>query len=127
MAQSKTLRDFQKVLGGLIWVCLVTKKRRRNICDGEKYYENNDYFNAVRCYFKVASKNHVEAIYSLGYCYYHGQGVELNYIDAFKYYSRAANMGHAKALERLGVCYAEGAGVECDDDEVIRCWEQAVR
>lgn len=51
----------------------------------------------------------------------------MNYVEAFKYYICAANMGHTKALERLGVCYAEGEGVECDDDEAIRCLEQAVR
>lgn len=93
--------------------------------EGETYYDRGDYSNAVTCYLKASKKNHVDAIYSLGFCYYYQKGVELNYREAFKYFCQAADMGHIKSQLMVGICYAQGAGVAINENEAIRYWTMA--
>lgn len=48
---------------------------------GEAYWSGEDgieqdYKKAVECYTKAADEGHLESIYSLGFCYANGLGIE---------------------------------------------------
>lgn len=93
--------------------------------EGETYYDRGDYSNAVKCYLKAAKKNHPDAIYSLGFCYYYQKGIELDYREAFRYFCQAADMGHVKSQLMVGICYVKGDGVTINENEAIRYWTMA--
>ncbi|SDN96923.1 TPR repeat [Prevotella communis] len=53
---------------------------------------DNAYEKAFLLYKKAAVMNYYWAFYSLGNCYYYGQGTEKNYTHAFRWYSRIADI-----------------------------------
>ena len=63
-----------------------------------------------------------DAIYTLGLCYYEGDGVAKDYVEAVKWFRKAAERGHASAQRNLGVCYKNGEGVEKDYAEAYAWW-----
>jgi TPR repeat protein len=55
-----------------------------------------------------------KAMTGLGYCYWAGQGVELDPAQALAWYRKGAEAGDGQAMANLGVCYQQGIGVEPD-------------
>ena len=51
----------------------------------------------VKWFRKAAELGHAGAMSDLGYCYYHGFGVEYDPKMAFQWYMRAADNGHPDA------------------------------
>lgn len=70
------------------------------------YYGRNgktqDYEEAVNWYNKAAEQGHAAALYSLGYCYENGEGVDLDEGEAFEWYLKAAERGHLKSQAEVG-------------------------
>ncbi|MBP5544012.1 MAG: SEL1-like repeat protein [Kiritimatiellae bacterium] len=62
---------------------------------------------------------------SLGYCYYHGRGVEENAEEAVKWYRKAVEQGNASAQNNLGNCYYKGSGVEKNAEEAVKWYRKA--
>jgi len=48
---------------------------------------------------------------TLGFCYFHGQGVPQDYAEAFRWYRKAADQGDSGAQSFLSVRYFKGQGV----------------
>lgn len=58
-----------------------------------------------------------DAQYSLGWAYYHGEGVVRDLREAVRWYALAAEQGHADAQCNLGWCYYRGEGVSREESE----------
>ncbi|KAF0486653.1 SEL1 protein [Gigaspora margarita] len=53
-----------------------------------------------------------EQLFTLGYNYRHGIGVEKDEKKAFEYYMKAAELGNSDAMQNVSNCYYYGNGVE---------------
>lgn len=78
---------------------------------GERYYEAQDYAEAVKWYRKAAEQGVGEAQRMLGNCYYLGHGVPKDYDEAVQWYRNAIAQGNVNAMIGLGVCYENSNGV----------------
>ena len=93
--------------------------------EGLRYYNSQNYEEAVKWWFKAAEQGHDYAKFNLGCCYYNGEGVSQNYEEAAKWYRKAAEQGHAIAQCELGVCYECGYGVSQNFKEAVRLYHLA--
>lgn len=94
---------------------------------GDKAYFDENYVEAVIWYVKAAEQGHAEAQYSLGVCYYSGQGVAKDYKQAVYWYGKAAEQGHMLAQNNLGVRYDSGQGVEKDYTQAVFWYRKAAK
>lgn len=76
--------------------------------------ENPDLQAAGKWYQKAADRDHLLAMYHLGYLYQTGSGVKKDLNKAFKLLQKAADRGHPGALDSLAAMYENGLGVEKD-------------
>ena len=75
----------------------------------------------ARTYYAAAEKGDAEAQFSLGKCYFRGEGVKEDKAEAVKWFRKSAEQDNAKAQNNLGLCYYEGEGVKKDKTEA-RIW-----
>ncbi len=80
---------------------------------------------AFAYYYEAAMKGHVEAMYTVGRCYYFHIGVEENQSLAFAFYLQAAEQKYPEALYAVGCCYMQGQGVAEDVGKALEYNEQA--
>ena len=67
-----------------------------------------------------------EAIYNMGYDYYHGtDGCRQDYKKALELYHRAGELGHAMAYCNIGYAHQYGKGVEVDKKKTDHYYELA--
>ena len=74
------------------------------------YGKNNviqNYESAVYYYRLAAEAGFAKAQNSLGYCYYHGNGVEYDKDIALNWYLKAAEKGNADGMRNVGIYYEE--------------------
>ena len=89
------------------------KEEIKKIVDlAEDYYrgrngKSKDYKKAVANYLIAAEAGDAFSLYSLGWCYEKGQGVEQSTQEAEKWYRKAAAQGESKAKERLKILEEE--------------------
>lgn len=76
-------------------------------------------------YMAAAERGDAVAQAELGYCYYYGLGVTVNYYEAVKWYRKAAAQNNAMALNNLGYCYEKGKGVTKDEYESTKWYRKA--
>lgn len=87
--------------------------------------EKGEYNEAFKCYSYTAERGHLSGQFNLAYCYFYGEGTEVNHELTVKWYKIAAEKGHAKAQNSLAWCYYEGTGVEKNYEEAIKWWTEA--
>jgi TPR repeat protein len=98
---------------------------------GDFYYSggpgiDKDYAESIKWYTKSALQGNVEAMYSLGWAYYSGEGATVNMLRAKDWFERAAAQQHKKACRNLGnILYGGVGGVAKDPSRAIALWEQA--
>ncbi|HRQ20008.1 MAG TPA: tetratricopeptide repeat protein [Ferruginibacter sp.] len=68
-------------------------------------YQAEKFEEARKEYLKAATQGHVAAMYSLGYMYENGQGVDPDYSEAIHWYRKAIAGGHIDAMIGLGIMY----------------------
>lgn len=68
---------------------------------GDKYYEANDYAQAVNWFQKAAEQGEAEAQFRLGRCYEGGLGVAKDYNKAIFWYDKAVAQNHMLAKDIL--------------------------
>jgi TPR repeat protein len=78
--------------------------------DGEEVVKQ-DLKKAVHWFKLAALKGDIGARRELGYCYFHGKGVKINYLKAIYFYRLAASKNDPMAFYNLGLCYKAGDGV----------------
>ncbi|KAF0529897.1 calmodulin-dependent protein kinase [Gigaspora margarita] len=64
-------------------------------------------------------------LFSLGYNYQNGIGVEKDEHKAFFYYQKSADMGDAQGTRGVGYCYQNGIGVEKDEHKAFIYYQKA--
>jgi Sel1 repeat len=92
---------------------------------GLKCYSIEDYKEAVKWFRKAAEQGQTDAQYSLGECYYEGNGIARDDKEAVKWFRKAAEQGQADAQYSLGECYYEGNGVARDNIEAFKWFRKA--
>lgn len=83
------------------------------------------YDEAVNLFLIAAKEGNHQAQGALGYCYYYGRGVDVNYTEAVHWYFEAASYGIDYAQNGLGMCYMNGKGVEQNYKEAVRWYSAA--
>lgn len=92
---------------------------------GEHHYYEKEYVEAVKWLRKAAEQGYVDAQWLLGFCYYHGQGVECDLTETVKWYRKAAEQGHIHSQYELGDCYFSARGVDRDLAEAVKWYRKA--
>ena len=80
---------------------------------------------ALKWYRKAAENKDKDAQYSLGLCYYQGDGVQQDFAEAFKWFKKAAENEDKEAQHSLGLCYYRGNGVQQDFAEAFKWFKKA--
>ena len=91
----------------------------------EDYYhgrngKSKDYKKAVANYLIAAKARDAFSLFSLGWCYEKGQGVEQSTQEAEKWYRKAAAQGESKAKERMKILKAEAEAKRNAEEEKKR-------
>lgn len=95
--------------------------------DLAKLYEHDkDFENANRWYKKAVRKENPNAIFSLGYNYFYGRGLEQNYAKALELFRKSAEIDYPPAQNALGKFYQDGLIVEKDYNKAREYFEKAV-
>ncbi|MCK4587595.1 MAG: sel1 repeat family protein [Gammaproteobacteria bacterium] len=68
---------------------------------GKELYLNQQYGQAVNILLPLAQQGHLNAQYTIGYMYHHGQGLPRNEKESTRWITMAAARGHLKAQEAL--------------------------
>lgn len=74
---------------------------------------------------KSLSRGLAEAQNTMGWHYYHGDGVKRDYEEAFKWFQKAANLGEPSAQFNIGMMYASGTGTKQDFAEAAKWYRKA--
>ena len=93
--------------------------------EGLRYYNSQNYEEAVKWWFKAAEHGHDYAQFNLGCCYCNGEGVSQNYEEAVKWFRKAAEQGQDAAQCKLGCCYFDGEGVSQNYEEAAKWFRKA--
>ncbi len=93
--------------------------------DGSRGFEQ-DFTKAVNCYKLAAEKGCRQAQENLGYCYYYGRNMPVDYKKAFHYFALGAFDGHLISLYKIGDMYQNGYYVEKNPEEAFRIWSRCL-
>lgn len=107
----KRLLSLSMVLFLLFSLSACEKKGGEERTEGDRYYENGDYANALSAYRQDAKRGDSHALLGLCRMYEEGNGVRENDKLAFQYCMQSARLGDTAAQKRLGVMYYKGTGV----------------
>jgi uncharacterized protein YcfL len=78
---------------------LETQEKRFQI--GKELYLDKQYGPAANILLPLANQGHLNAQYTVGYMYHHGQGLPRNAKESTRWITMAAARGHEKAKEAL--------------------------
>jgi len=87
---------------------------------GLKYYNSENYAEALKWFRKAANQGNADAQTFLGIMYSFGQVVTKDYAEAVKWYRKAADQGDAAGQVLLGGMYYYGKGVPQDYEEAVK-------
>jgi TPR repeat protein len=93
--------------------------------DGRRGFEQN-FAKAFECYRLAAQNGSRQAQENLGYCYYYGRHVPVDYEKAFHYFALGAFDGHLISLYKIGDMYAAGYYVQKNTAEAFRIYSRCM-
>lgn len=98
---------------------------------GAQYYGGSrgfeqDFTKSVQCYHLAAQNGSRQAQENLGYCYYYGRNMPVDYEKAFHYFALGAFDGHLISLYKIGDMYAAGYYVEKNEKEAFHIYERCI-
>ncbi|MBR4765442.1 MAG: sel1 repeat family protein [Clostridia bacterium] len=98
---------------------------------GAQYYDGSRGFEqsfgkAVECYKLAAEKGSRQAQENLGYCYYYGRNMPVDYEKAFHYFALGAFDGHLISLYKIGDMYLNGYYVEKNPVEAFHIFTRCL-
>ena len=89
------------------------------------YYALGEYDKSF-AYAEMGAKcENMDSMFSLGYMYSNGYGVEQDKAAAVQWYTKAADLGVAEAMNNLGYMYCNGDGVEQDKAAAVQWYSKA--
>lgn len=98
---------------------------------GAQYYDGargfpQSFAKAVECYHLAAANGSRQAQENLGYCYYYGRNMPVDYEKAFHYYALGAFDGHLISLYKIGDMYRNGYYVEKNPVEAFHIYSRCL-
>ena len=103
-----------RVLAAILFLLLplailgqVDTNRDADFQQGNRFYEQKDYDNALPYFQRAAEVGNVDAQNNLGVMYHFGEGVSKDFSKAAEWYRKAAEKNHVKAQFNLGVLYQD--------------------
>lgn len=87
---------------------------------GMEKLESKDFSSALSLFQRSSDLGNSKAMSNLGYMYFNGYGVKIDYKKAVKWYSKGAEEGNAMAMYNLGNKYKTGLGVIKNYYEAIK-------
>ncbi len=98
---------------------------------GAQYYDGSrgfiqDFTKAVDCYKLAAEKGSRQAQENLGYCYYYGRNMPVDYEKAFHYFALGAFDGHLISLYKIGDMYLNGYYVDKNPVEAFHIFSRCL-
>lgn len=93
--------------------------------DGSRGFEQ-DYAKAVECYKLAAENGSRQAQENLGYCYYYGRSMPVDYEKAFHYFALGAFDGHLISLYKIGDMYQNGYYVKKNPVEAFHIYTRCL-
>ena len=90
----------------------------KNGLDAQKFF-----IEATNRFFILGMRGSDKALFQLGSCFFHGDGVQKDHSEAVYWWKRAADKGHADAMRNLAASYAHGLGIE-KDDALAKEWKR---
>ncbi len=93
--------------------------------DGDRGFEQN-YTKAVKYYQMAAKNGSRQAQENLGYCYFYGRDMPVDYEKAFHYFALGAFDGHLVSLYKIGDMYAGGYYVEKNEKEAFCIYQRCL-
>lgn len=88
---------------------------------GRSRLRPTDWPAVLELWEQAARLGHDRAMFYLGVCYEHGNGVAPDLTHALRWYEKAADLGHEVAMYNLAFSYRNGDGVP-QDYEKMRFW-----
>ena len=102
------------------------------LCDlGAQYYDGSrgfeqSYAKSVKYYQLAAQNGSRPAQENLGYCYYYGRDMPVDYEKAFHYFALGAFDGHLVSLYKIGDMYAGGYYVQKNEKEAFLIYQRCL-
>ncbi len=98
---------------------------------GAQYYTGargfeQSFAKAVQCYEFASQSGSRQAQENLGYCYYYGRNMPVNYEKAFHYFALGAFDGHLISLYKIGDMYANGYYVQKNEVEAFQIYNHCL-
>lgn len=93
--------------------------------DGSRGFEQ-DFAKALKYYQMAAELGSRQAQENLGYCYYYGRSVPVDYEKAFHYFALGAFDGHLISLYKIGDMYRNGYYVKKNEIEAFNIYMHCV-
>ena len=93
--------------------------------DGSRGFEQ-DFSKSVYYYDLAAQNGSRQAQENLGYCYYYGRNMAVDYEKAFHYFALGAFDGHLISLYKIADMYANGYYVEKNEKEAFHIYEHCL-
>jgi TPR repeat protein len=95
-------------------------------------YENGsfglekDYSKALELRIRSDSLGNPHAPNTIGWIYFHGLGVEINFVDAFKWFEKGAAKGDLNSSNMVGLMYLCGYGVEQNNKKAAEWFKKGL-
>lgn len=93
--------------------------------DGGRGFEQS-FAKAVKYFQMAAEHGHEHARENLGYCYYYGRDMAVDYEMAFKCFAAGALLGRPISLYRIGDMYRYGHYVRKDERQAFRIYRRCL-
>lgn len=94
--------------------------------NGIKGFPKN-YSKALKWFKKAAEQGEAEALFSIGFMFLLGEGVEQNHHEAATWFTKAVEMGNTDAMVHLAHLYYMGEGVDFNLDKAIVLMTKAAK
>ena len=92
---------------------------------GDRGFEQ-DFGKAVYYYNMAAQHGHRQAQENLGYCYYYGRNMPVDYEKAFQYFALGAFDGYLISLYKIGDMYLNGYYVAKNEKEAFAIYQRCL-
>ena len=93
---------------------------------GDRGFEQS-FEKAVKLYKQAAERGNQVAQENLGYCYYYGRDMDVDYEKAFQYFALGAFNGYPVSLYKIGDMYRNGNYVQRNPYEAFLLYNRAIR
>lgn len=101
------------------------KSRDDLLAEGEQYLVDGDYGNALEYLLAAADAGSAEAMFSIGFMYSTGTGVNKDYSKGMEWYQKSADLGFGDAMYIIGEMYSVGKGVSQDYSKAMEWYKKA--